>query len=267
MSAPDYIDWVTKTDAPQAGRWNSALAGDLEAIAAKALQRMPQARYFSPAQMSQDLTAYLEGRPVLARAGGWLYRCGRFARRHRAGLVAAFVAAVAALWLTTAIIENQRLRQVHAQLTRMPEELAARLGLQTTGLAGSFSIEDTKAILDFAQDYESRFLEAVKIQPQMTEDRRQVLLAANRALLGARTAAAHNPEQLYWAAYGHYALGLMSTKAGDPGTAVGAYGTAQEILRQLVTQNRSDRRVENLLNLIEANLRVARTMAAPENRP
>ncbi len=73
-----------------------ALAGDLDAIVLMALRKEPERRYASAGELADDLRRHLEGLPVRARGDSSLYRAGRFARRHAAG-IAATVAVVLAL--------------------------------------------------------------------------------------------------------------------------------------------------------------------------
>jgi len=65
------------------------LAGDLDNIVMKALEKDPARRYSSVEQFSQDLEHYLQGRPVTARAQNLSYRAGKFLRRHKFGSAAA----------------------------------------------------------------------------------------------------------------------------------------------------------------------------------
>lgn len=58
------------------------LEGDLDAIASRALAKEPAMRYRSVRELGQDITRYLEGRAVLARQGGAIYRLGRLLRRQ-----------------------------------------------------------------------------------------------------------------------------------------------------------------------------------------
>ncbi|HVR96265.1 MAG TPA: serine/threonine-protein kinase, partial [Thermoanaerobaculia bacterium] len=74
---------------PSARRPGARLAGDLDAIAVKALARAPEQRYPGAAALAGDLRRFLAGRPVLARAQTPLYRARRFVRRHRLGIAAA----------------------------------------------------------------------------------------------------------------------------------------------------------------------------------
>jgi eukaryotic-like serine/threonine-protein kinase len=78
------------------GRKSAECRGDLEAIAAKALEKDPARRYGSAAALAEDLRRYLRHEPVSARPLTALYHAGKFARRHR-GLVASLAAVMVAL--------------------------------------------------------------------------------------------------------------------------------------------------------------------------
>lgn len=67
------------------------LRGDLDTIVMKALHKEPDRRYDSVEQLAEDLRRFLEGRPVSAHPDRWTYRAGKFARRHRGGVLAAAV--------------------------------------------------------------------------------------------------------------------------------------------------------------------------------
>jgi len=66
--------------------------GDLEIILMKALRKEPQERYATVDAFADDLAAYLESRPVRARAGNFWYRARKFLRRHWASAAAATLA-------------------------------------------------------------------------------------------------------------------------------------------------------------------------------
>jgi serine/threonine-protein kinase len=83
--------------APVAGGGVRTLRGDLEAIARKALAADPADRYPSAAEFAADLKRYLAGEPVAAQPPRVGYRLGKFARRHRAPLIAAAAAVMVAL--------------------------------------------------------------------------------------------------------------------------------------------------------------------------
>jgi eukaryotic-like serine/threonine-protein kinase len=58
------------------------LRGDLDAILQKALDRDPERRYASAADLRADLLRYLDDLPVVARAPSALYRLRKFTRRN-----------------------------------------------------------------------------------------------------------------------------------------------------------------------------------------
>jgi serine/threonine-protein kinase len=59
------------------------LAGDLDSILAKALDKNVRDRYRSAEQLSADLGRHLDGRPILASSGGAHRAVGRFVSRHK----------------------------------------------------------------------------------------------------------------------------------------------------------------------------------------
>lgn len=58
------------------------LAGDLDNILLKALEKPVERRYASVDALAADVQAFLDGRPVTARTANWHYVAGRFVRRH-----------------------------------------------------------------------------------------------------------------------------------------------------------------------------------------
>ena len=75
-------------------RLHRRLAGDLDTIVLKALQKDPARRYGSARELSEDIRRHLEGLPVTAQPDSWTYRTGKFARRHAWGVAATVVVAV-----------------------------------------------------------------------------------------------------------------------------------------------------------------------------
>ena len=94
------------------------LAGDLDCIVLRAMRKEPGRRYVSAEQLSEDVRAYLEGRPVMARRGTHAYRAGKFVRRHKMGLMAAAACVLALLGMSAVMTymwlasEEQRRRAI-----------------------------------------------------------------------------------------------------------------------------------------------------------
>lgn len=95
-----------------------ALQGDLDAIVLKALRKEPEQRYASAQALADDLRKYLSGHPVAARRQTAAYRALRFARRHRALLLATLtIAVVLGAYITTVTIDRTRIRNALNEAT------------------------------------------------------------------------------------------------------------------------------------------------------
>ena len=113
-----------------------SLRGDLSSIALKALAYDPSHRYRSVAEFTADIENYRSGRPVLARRQTFLYRTGKFIRRHRLPVAAATavvlgfvsVGAYAYHQQQTALEEGRRAKVMNTFLMRVFESLNPAYG-------------------------------------------------------------------------------------------------------------------------------------------
>ena len=90
--ATDPISVARDTE-PQ--RLRRELKGDMDRIVLMALRKEPERRYASAEQMAEDVERYLEGQPVIAQDDSTFYRTAKFVGRHKAGVAAAAMVAVA----------------------------------------------------------------------------------------------------------------------------------------------------------------------------
>ncbi len=98
-----------------------ALRGDLDAIVLKALKKSPDERYRTMDALADDLSRYLEGRPVLAQPDSTWYRLRKFVKRNRLAVGAAaaifmtvLIAAAVATWQArVAIAERARAQEAN----------------------------------------------------------------------------------------------------------------------------------------------------------
>ncbi len=81
-----------------------SLRGDLDNIVLMALRKEPERRYTSVSELSGDLRRYLAALPVRARKATKSYRAGKFIQRHKPGVIAAALVALALIagMITTA---------------------------------------------------------------------------------------------------------------------------------------------------------------------
>jgi non-specific serine/threonine protein kinase/serine/threonine-protein kinase len=84
------------------------LAGDLDNIVFKALQKEPARRYSSVEQFSEDLRRHLEHIPIVARPDTVIYRAGKFVRRHRVGVATAALLIVVTITGLAMILQAER---------------------------------------------------------------------------------------------------------------------------------------------------------------
>ncbi|HET8549083.1 MAG TPA: hypothetical protein VFL57_13795, partial [Bryobacteraceae bacterium] len=113
------------------------LAGDLENIILKALQREPHRRYGSVPELADDLNRYLSRRPVRASPDSLMYRSSRFVRRHWLPL-GATLALITALAIATFVSARQREHAMHraAETRRLAERLLFEVHDEIGGVVG-----------------------------------------------------------------------------------------------------------------------------------
>jgi non-specific serine/threonine protein kinase/serine/threonine-protein kinase len=105
----------------------SALRGDLDWIAMRALERDRRRRYASPAELAEDLRRYLRNEPVQARPASVLYRAQKYARRHR-------VAVAIASMLSVIVISFVALQSVQLRRITRERDRADRIAEFMTGI-------------------------------------------------------------------------------------------------------------------------------------
>jgi len=89
------------------------LEGDLDTIVLAALRVEPERRYPSVDALAEDVRRHLDGRPITARPDSLGYRTAKFVGRHRFGVAAATLAALA-LVAALALALFQERRAAHA---------------------------------------------------------------------------------------------------------------------------------------------------------
>lgn len=98
--------------------------GDLEAVAAKAMRKQPQARYASVGALIDDLQAWLAHRPVSVRRDDWRHRSRLWLRRNAlAAAAAALVALSLVAGLAAALWQAERARDAARQSERVTRYL------------------------------------------------------------------------------------------------------------------------------------------------
>ena len=92
----DTIMEVITKDPVAPRRLRANTPRDLEVIALKCLEKLPERRYATAAALADDLNHYLHNRSIMARPPNLLVRAGKAGRRHRTAVTATATAVVVA---------------------------------------------------------------------------------------------------------------------------------------------------------------------------
>jgi serine/threonine protein kinase/tetratricopeptide (TPR) repeat protein len=199
------------------------LAGDLDTIAAKAMEKAPADRYASVADLAGDIRAHLDHRPVKERRLSVTYVARKFVRRHRAGTtIAAGVVALLAIGVG-GVIWQARIAQ--------RERARAEQRFQDVRELATFVIFDL-------QDRIAKLAGATEIRKQMVE-------RSLRYLDSLASEAGDDPTLLQELGGGYIrladALGRSeSASLGDTAGALAAYGKARALLERVLANHGPD---------------------------
>ena len=106
---PEAARTVREQDPTRLGGFGREYRGDLETIAAKALEKDKERRYASAADLAADLQRYLGHEAILAQPPTTIYQAHKFIRRHRT-LVTAAAAVLIVLVAGIAISTREAIR-------------------------------------------------------------------------------------------------------------------------------------------------------------
>ncbi len=115
---------ISRTRDGDPAKLRRSLAGDVDAIVLKALRKEPRYRYLSAQRLAEDIRRHLQGHPVDARKGTFIYRGGKFLRRHRLG-----VAVVVIVMLASGAFLRRERQRLEAEKLRSDRVIRTLSGL------------------------------------------------------------------------------------------------------------------------------------------
>lgn len=166
---------ITNEEPTSPGRLSPGLRGDVETILLKALEKVPDRRYQSAAELAADVRRHLADMPIVARPATTAYHVRKFARRNKAlvgGVIAAFLLLVAGVVGTSIGLVRAKKSQRLAE----QRESEARVAAKTAENSEQFLI----SMLSAANPLVSRNREltvrelldeaALKVESQLSEE-------------------------------------------------------------------------------------------------
>jgi serine/threonine protein kinase/Tfp pilus assembly protein PilF len=139
-------DATGRARATQPRQLQRRLAGDLDTIVLKALQKEPGRRYATAGEFAEDVRRHLRGLPVRARADTFGYRAAKFARRHRIGVAASAVilalllgGVAATAWQARRAEREARVAATERDRARLEADKASQV---SAFLIGLFEVSD-----------------------------------------------------------------------------------------------------------------------------
>ncbi len=245
------------------------LAGDLDTIVLRAMDKNPGRRYASTEQLAADVRRYLDGLPVLARPDTLGYRAGKFVRRHRLGVSAAaaillmilgFSLAMTVLF-RQAVEERKRTELERQRAEEVSEFLRDLFAAPDPGLSRGETIT-AREVLDRGA---GRIARDLGEQPQLQSDLMDTMGRAYRGLglyspardLLERSLAirrAHLDPDDPRIAESLHALAFLLRKTGDDATAEPLVREAVDIQLRVFGEEHEEtlKGLNNLASLLEA---------------
>lgn len=207
---------ITNEEPTAPGRVVGSLRGDIETIVLKALEKSPDRRYQSAAELASDVRRHLADLPIIARPATTAYQLRKFARRNKTlvgGVVAAFVMLVAGVIGTSIGLVRAR----SAQRLAEQRESEARVALRTAENSEQFLISMLTAaspVISRNRDLTVRELvdeAAMKVETQLGEE--PAVALRTRLALGRTYLSINAPAQAR--AQADAALALASRAFGE----------------------------------------------------
>lgn len=107
-SREEILQKVLQLNAPDPRKMRSKIPADLSTICLKALEKERRRRYPSMDQMEEDLSSFLEGKPIFARPPSQLYLAARYVRRHPTRSAVAMVVSLAMVVIVSLFLYVKR---------------------------------------------------------------------------------------------------------------------------------------------------------------
>jgi hypothetical protein len=171
----EALNTIREEDPSKLSSISRTYRGDIETIAAKALEKDKTRRYASAAELGADITHYLRDEPIVAQPPTTSYQLKKFARRNKA-LVIGLAAVVVVLVLGAVVSAFWAVRATQAEKAAVLDRNRA----EAAGKAAAEAADEALRAKSIAEAAEVR----------ATEDRDKAVYEKDRADIEAATAKA-----------------------------------------------------------------------------
>lgn len=148
----EHVPRIVSSRRTSLGKLRKLLAGDLDNIVMKTLQKEPERRYPSARALLEDIGNYLADEPVRARPDSLLYRGGKFVRRNRwavatAATMLALVVGLPSYYGAQVTLERDRAQLEAEKAARVADFMLSLFSTPDPSLAQGESVT-ARALLD-----------------------------------------------------------------------------------------------------------------------
>ena len=206
------------------------LKGDLDNIVLKALRKEPERRYTSAGAFAEDIERHLKGLPVAARPNTLSYRTSKFVGRHKFGVGAGFL-------LALAIIAGVIATLWQSQVARAERARAEKRFNDVRTLANSFLFE---------------FAPLIERLPGSTPARELLVKRALEYLDGLAAESSNDPSLLRELASAYEKVGDVQgnpykANVGDVSGAMASYEKSRQMRETFIERGLGDAKLEGEL--------------------
>jgi WD40 repeat protein/serine/threonine protein kinase len=246
-------------------RLSQVLRGEVDWIVMKALEKNRNRRYESASALAADVQRYLADEPVLACPPSASYRFGKFARRHRAGLVVAGAVAVALVLAVIGLAVSRAM--IKAGYDQVAEQRkTAERNLATAEAQRQRAEANFQKVLETVEQMVGVLTDKDVAQfPQAPLVRRTMIQRAIALFQDSLSQTSNDPGARLQSAWAHLHVGILRTRLGEEVRAKDDYDQAERLLEGL-TAEFPDSPVYGF-ELAKAKLRLANWFEAERSGP
>jgi eukaryotic-like serine/threonine-protein kinase len=150
------------------GRLAAQLAGDLDLIALKALEKDRQRRYGTPSELAADIRRFLRNQPVEAHPPSVGYHLRKYVRRHRVGVaMASLLALLLVGFAAVQTLERRRVARERDRANRITDFMTGMFKVSNPTEAHGNQVTAREILDKASKDIDTGLVRDPELQAQM----------------------------------------------------------------------------------------------------